>query len=143
MVMRKTTVPSQNFTDNNIERKKFIQRYWQYYKMLENDCHSLAKYISFDSDNYGTYSDEIVRQLLNSVKHHRTDRYSDGNLGNLLLALSALYYLECFKFKKISDENSTNSITIFDVPPDTSRLFYIKNFQTQTNVFGPELYGTH
>ena len=208
---------NQDFTDDCAERKEYIRRYWKYYEILENDCVSLMRYISFDTYNYGAYSDEIIKQFLsicaevdnvcknfcgygpdgrptfhdyasyllvqnntsgydirnakiilkinedafspfdgwnvehaselewwnayNQVKHHRTDMYERGNLGNLLTSLAALYFLECLKFIKISNDNSTEEKNIFDVPPNTSKLFYIEGLPTLSNVIGPELYG--
>lgn len=72
----------------------------------------------------------------NKVKHDRSDNYSRGNLGNLLYALSALYALELFAFKKIADRCNAGAHLedgappYFDIPPDSNRLFRLINWNT-------------
>lgn len=72
----------------------------------------------------------------NLIKHDRSDNYSRGNLGNLLYALSALYALELFAFKKIADQyNAEGSLEdgvprYIDIPPDSNRLFKFVGWDT-------------
>lgn len=60
----------------------------------------------------------------NNVKHHRTKKYDNGNLRSLLNALAALYYLECLQYRRIALNYPDGDV--FDIPPDLSRLFYVK-----------------
>lgn len=49
----------------SVNRIDFLQKYWNYYVHLENDCLQLAQYIEFCSVNYNTCSNAIIAQLLN------------------------------------------------------------------------------
>lgn len=62
----------------------------------------------------------------NSVKHHREDYYSSGNLKSLLNAFAGLYFLIRYEFYIISQKNSSTDVTVFDFPPDQSKLFYLE-----------------
>ena len=78
----------------------------------------------------------------NSIKHHRDNSYVLGSLDCLLYALAALYFLECYCYKRISQKNSTDACEVFDVPPDLSELFYIKSeMETHTMILGDNLFG--
>lgn len=54
----------------------------------------------------------------NCIKHGRVQNYKEGNLGNVLSALSGLYILERFYLKEISDDEGT-----IDIPDPDSKLF--------------------
>ncbi|MBQ9484708.1 hypothetical protein IJU85_01215 [Candidatus Saccharibacteria bacterium] len=196
-------------------RQNFTTRFWEYYRILEDDCVILRRFVSFRAENMSTCSDEIIKQLLsvsaefdglckeitgiskerptivdyskwfftnqnnsnlkqtdivlknsdiilqpflswgatkddimpwweayNLVKHDRNKNYTFGTLKNLLDALSALYFLECYQYKQISLKYSTERHILFDVPPDQSKLFYIKDFKTKSYVFGHDLFGS-
>lgn len=75
----------------------------------------------------------------NHVKHQRSDNYSQGNLGNLIYAMAALYYLECFQYRKIAKSNLNDNEINFDVPPAMSELFYLKDFKTTFSAIGQDL----
>ncbi|MBQ3309665.1 hypothetical protein IJG78_03245 [Candidatus Saccharibacteria bacterium] len=72
----------------------------------------------------------------NFVKHDRSDNYSRGNLGTLLYALSALYALELFAFKCVTDRCNTEATLedgaprYIDIPPDSGRLFKLIGWNT-------------
>ena len=40
------------------------KNYWQYFLTIEDDLIKLSRFIEFDSENYSTYSIELVRILL-------------------------------------------------------------------------------
>ena len=44
----------------------YLQRYWNYYSKLENDCISLSQYVEFRESNYSTCSNIIISQLLST-----------------------------------------------------------------------------
>ena len=46
------------------EREDFTAQFWEYYRMLENDCVELRRFVSFREENLGVCSDEIIKQLL-------------------------------------------------------------------------------
>ena len=198
------------------EREDFTANFWGYYRMLENDCILLRRFVSFRKENLSTCSDEIVKQLLsaasefdnlckeitnikngrptivdygkyffsdsssfdlksvevalrnsdiilvpfskwgnketdkmpwwnayNLVKHNRNEYYHLGSLGNLLDAVAALYFLERYHYKQISLSCSNSKLTVFDIPPDQSELFYLKNFKTVAFNLGNGLIGTN
>lgn len=77
----------------------------------------------------------------NLVKHCRSENYLLGSLENLLNALAALYFLECFQYKRIAIANTKDGHIIFDVPPDMSELFYIKGLETKAFTIGHGLIG--
>lgn len=62
----------------------------------------------------------------NNVKHYREDYYSSGNLKSLLNAFAGLYFLIRYEFYMISRRNSSADVTVFDFPPDQSKLFYLE-----------------
>ena len=43
------------------ESDLFLTHYWQFYKSLENDFLSVERYVTIDTDNFGTYSLEYNR----------------------------------------------------------------------------------
>ena len=75
------------------------------------------------------------------IKHQRSENYNEGNLGNLLNAMAALYYLERFKYREIA-RNNPETKYLFDVPPDISKLFYIHDFKTKGIELGNQYFYT-
>lgn len=80
----------------------------------------------------------------NKVKHHRAARFDMGNLGNCLMALAALYYVNCLFVKRVGDywharlpHTHENCI---DVPNDISKLFRCKFICTRHTVASYETY---
>ncbi len=177
------------------EYRDFTTKYWTYFRMLEDDCFNLSRYVAFDKKNFKVFSNEIIRQLMsaaaefdnickkitgmskekttitdygkwffqdndtlknatvylrntnivlkpfeawgetkndvmpwwgayNEVKHHRSDKYIEGNLENLLNAIAALYYLIRYHYIDIHRRNSDEEHQVFSIPPDQPRLFY-------------------
>jgi len=47
-----------------IESKKYI--HWNYFLSIEGDVETLARYVEFTKDNFGTYSIEMARLLLSA-----------------------------------------------------------------------------
>lgn len=45
-------------------REEFLNNFWAYYCILENDFVFLRRYIDLSEENYNTYSQEINKQLL-------------------------------------------------------------------------------
>ena len=77
----------------------------------------------------------------NSVKHNRWANYEKGSLYNLLHAMAALYFLECFQIKKIADKYSDDeNLLVFDVPPNSSKMLSLLNFKTRFNVTADGLF---
>lgn len=76
----------------------------------------------------------------NKIKHNRDKNYMLGNLGNLLKALSALYYLEKMQYKIISTRNSKDGCIVFDIPPDRSELFEAAHDDSKYIHAGHDLY---
>lgn len=177
-----------------MNRKEFINIYWNYYISLEEDVKKMSQYISFTEDNFSTYSNEVIKLYLsvcsevdvifklicefngdgnytighyrkkilklysklcykeiklcnsdnisfipyeswsntkdspiwwsnyNNIKHNRSNNYKEGNLKNLLYALSGLYLLELLEFEKISNE--TNELLF---PTQMSTLFKLSD----------------
>lgn len=46
-----------------MQRQEYLERYWRYYCLCENDYSKLLRYVTLNKDNYKTFSDEIARQL--------------------------------------------------------------------------------
>jgi hypothetical protein len=63
----------------------------------------------------------------NNVKHERTIKYMDGNLKNVLNALSALYILERYKIKDIADKTNER----LEIPEIDSKVFRLKKLKTR------------
>lgn len=182
-----------------MERKEFIDSFWNYYLNLENRFINTTQYVEVDKDNYQTFSieyigllqsicaeiDTIMKEICgfnqedfkkismyyekimkdpffknimdeetiyiykkinikpfdkwneknspqwwesyNDVKHERVAKYKNGNLENVLYALSALYILERYKIKDIA--NKTNET--LDIPEIDSKVFRLKNLKTE------------
>ena len=49
-----------------MDRTMYLQRYWNYYSKLENDCISLSQYVEFRNSNFSTCSNIIISQLLSA-----------------------------------------------------------------------------
>lgn len=73
----------------------------------------------------------------NDVKHERVAKYKNGNLENVLYALSALYILERYKIKDIA--NKTNES--LDIPEIDSKVFRLKNLKTENINLGFRVMG--
>ena len=54
-------------------------------------------------------------------------KYKNGNLKNVLYALSALYILESYKIKDIANKTNEN----LDIPEIDSKVFRLKNLKTE------------
>ena len=77
----------------------------------------------------------------NHVKHDRTKKYCEGNLENLLKAMAALYFMECYQYWIISCSNSGKEGTMLsDRPPDASELFYLRGFDVTRVILSSELH---
>ena len=79
----------------------------------------------------GWTSDAAARSLewwesYNSVKHGRSMNYKQANLKNVLHALAALYLLEMYRIKEISQDEVEP-----DVPLEKSALFEIQEWNTK------------
>ena len=48
-----------------MDRTIFLQRYWNYYSKLEQDCVSLSQYVEFRESNFNTCSNVLIGQMLN------------------------------------------------------------------------------
>ena len=68
----------------------------------------------------------------NNVKHNRITSFKEGNLENVINALSGLYLLEMFYCKEICD-NSNEELT---VPLPKSELFEMENWEEQNIIVG-------
>lgn len=79
------------------------------------------------------HSDELFWwKDYNNIKHNRSQNYELGNLDNLLNALSAIYFLQCYQFRKIAQPEVNNEENpVFDVPPKRSELFTLLDFETR------------
>ena len=64
-------------------------------------------------------------------------KYKNGNLENVLYALSALYILERYKIKDIA--NKTNET--LDIPEIDSKVFRLKNLKTENINLGFRVMG--
>lgn len=73
----------------------------------------------------------------NDVKHERVAKYKNGNLKNVLYALSALYILESYKIKDIA--NKTNES--LDIPEIDSKVFRLNNLKTENINLGSGVIG--
>lgn len=192
-----------------MERKEFIDSFWNYYLNLENRFINTTQYVEVDKDNYQTFSieyigllqsicaeiDTIMKEICgfnqedfkkismyyekimkdpffknimdeetiyiykkinikpfdkwdeknspqwwesyNDVKHERVAKYKNGNLENVLYALSALYILERYKIKDIA--NKTNES--LDIPEIDSKVFRLKNLKTENINLGFRVMG--
>lgn len=45
-------------------RDDFTKKYWNYYRVLEDECADLCSYVEFDEMNFETYSSKITRMIL-------------------------------------------------------------------------------
>lgn len=79
------------------------------------------------------------------IKHDRYRHFDQGNLGNLMNAQAALYFLELVYAKKIGDfwheklgyqENGST----MDVPNDISKAFSADGYVTRDHVFAFQAY---
>lgn len=188
-----------------MERKEFINSFWNYYLNLENRFINTTQYVEVDENNYQTFSieyigllqsicaeiDTVMKEICefnqqdfkkisdyydkimenpffkniineetiyiykkinikpfnkwnekkslkwwesyNDVKHERVTKYKNGNLENVLYALSALYILERYKIKDIT--NKTNES--LDIPEIESKIFKLKKLNTKNINLGP------
>lgn len=72
----------------------------------------------------------------NKVKHDRVKHLREANLKNVMNALAALYILENYLVKYITDKTHDTC----DVPNDISHLFEMLDWRTNSIVIGKDMY---
>ena len=92
---------------NLTKPSEFIHSYWKYYEILENDFLALEKYVSFEQENFKTYSSEFIKiyqticsevdvvakvlcGLLNDTKSKKFDKYQSTITSHLPLFCSTV-----------------------------------------------------
>ncbi|MBP6281805.1 MAG: hypothetical protein KA384_07145 [Leptotrichiaceae bacterium] len=60
-------------------RKEFLNNFWEYYCILENEFIDLRRYVELSQENFSTYSQEINKQLLSiGVEFENVCRHLSG-----------------------------------------------------------------
>ena len=103
--------------------------------MTEKTTYIYKKIIVEPFNEWNERSSPKWWQGYNNVKHERIEKYTDGNLKNVLNALSALYILERYKIKESTDGTNKS----LDIPEIDSKIFALNNLKTENINFGQKM----
>lgn len=78
-------------------RDEFIQKYWNYYCMLENDFIEITRYIDIRETNYKTSSEIIIKQLQSVASEFEVVCKELGNLDMSSKVINIKNYYEVIK----------------------------------------------